>query len=208
MLNTTKNKVNEAVKQLFQKNAVFDGVPVMVTSMPEELFEELKTFKDKCDNIKNSKFNFLREHVNEGENTYQVSVPNNLIEQSLIFPFIIHLGQYYLLKLDNISLDESRRRVTLRKVKNHFDGYDFWINYSNKGNANPKHFHCGGKGLSGIIYFTESQTPTVFDDKINFYGSPGQVVIFPASLEHSVPEQEEIEERVTFAFNLGIDIDA
>ena len=199
-----KTSVQNSLVDLFSKNAVFEDVPVLVTTLPEEIFNEFKSFQEKCEEIRYSKFSFLREHINEGNNSYQVSVPKNLVEDSFAFAYLIYLGQYYLKKMDNISFEDSVRRIRLRQIEDHFDGYDLWINFSEKGSENPKHTHSGGKGLSGVVYMSECETPTIFDDKITFYGQPGQVVIFPASLYHSVPKQEELGTRVTFAFNLEV----
>ena len=44
----------------------------------------------------------------------------------------------------------DQRNVRLRNNINHFDAYDFWINYSNQGNYNPPHTHS--KDLSFVIY--------------------------------------------------------
>ena len=199
-----KESVETNLKKLFCKNAVFDEVPVLVTTLPEEIYNEFVDFQKACEDIRYSNLSFLREHINEGNNAYQVSVPRNLVENSFAFAYLIYLGQFYLNKLDNLSFRDTVRRIRLRQIEDHFDGYDLWANFSEKGSENPKHTHSGGKGLSGVVYMTDCQTPTIFDDKVPFYGQPGQVVIFPASLYHSVPKQEESETRITFAFNLDV----
>ena len=190
------------IESLFS-NAMFGNeVPTMITTLPEVLFEECKIMKQACDELRSHPYSFLKEHHNAGKNSYQVSVPQNIIENSFLYPYILYAGQYYLQHFKNIPMKTDQRNVRLRNNINHFDAYDFWINYSNQGNYNPPHTHRDGLGLSGVIYFTSNPEPTVFENRLQFQGSPGQVILFPSSLEHSVPEQQSEEERITFAFNL------
>ena len=89
----------------------------------------------------------------------------------------------------------------LRTFEGHFDN-DIWINYSYKGNSNPVHDHKGT--CSGVIYYSNKDTPTIFnDDNIKFNGRKGDMIIFPSYLKHHVEKQEDESERITFAFNIN-----
>ena len=139
------------IESLFS-NAMFGNeVPTMITTLPEVLFEECKIMKQACDELRSHPYSFLKEHHNAGKNSYQVSVPQNIIENSFLYPYILYAGQYYLQHFKNIPMKTDQRNVRLRNNINHFDAYDFWINYSNQGNYNPPHTHRDGLGLSGVI---------------------------------------------------------
>jgi hypothetical protein len=195
-----KIKENEIIN-LFNDYKILNNVPVLVTKLPEEIFNELIIIIEHHRKIKEHKLNFLFEHYNRGLNSYQISVQKPIIETSFIFPYLIALGQFYLYKLNNISFEKSHRKVLLRENVHHYDGYDIWINYTNKGDENPYHTHSGV--FSGVIYIKNTKKiPTIFDEKEKYYGTPGEIAIFPANLEHKVEKQIEDYERITMSFNL------
>ena len=188
---------------LFKNYKILNNVPVLTAKLPKEIFKELKILVAKHKKIKNHKLNFLFEHYNRGLNTYQISVQRPFVETSFIFPYLIALGQFYLYKFNNMSFDESNRKVFLRGTLHHYDGYDLWINYTNKGDENPLHSHSGS--FSGVIYIKNTkEIPTIFNNKQKHYGFPGEICIFPATLEHSVEEQIKKYERITMSFNLNV----
>ena len=191
-----KNIIN-----LFKKNKILNVGPVLITKLPKEIFKELKIITKNYKKIKNHKLNFLFEHYNLGLNSYQTSVQKPIIETSFIFPYIIALGQFYLYKFNDIPFEKSHRKVLLRENVHHYDGYDLWINYTNKGDENPYHTHLGS--LSGVIYIKNTnKNPTIFDEKEKYYGMPGEIAIFPSNLKHKVDKQTKNFERITMAFNL------
>ena len=189
------------ILSLFKDHTFLKEVPVCITKLPIEVFDELIHFTEECRKRKNHNLSFLFEHYNKGLNTYQISVPKPDVERSFIMPYLISLGQFYLYSVQNIPFDESHRNVLLRENVNHYDGYDLWINYTEKGDENPNHTHAGA--FSGVIYLKNTETiPTIFNQKVKFFGSPGTIVIFPSDLEHSVEKQTDDFERITMSFNL------
>jgi len=193
----------DKILSLFQKSIFLEKVPVCSVNLPTDIFRELCLFTEQCRKIKDHNLSFLFEHYNEGKNTYQVSIPKPDIEKSFIMPYLISLGQFYLYAKKNISFEKSHRNVLLRENANHYDGYDLWINYTQRGDENPSHTHAGL--FSGVIYIKNTETiPTIFDNKIKWFGRPGNIVIFPANLSHSVEKQEEDFERITMSFNLYV----
>ena len=104
-------------------------------------------------------------------------------------------------KFNKLKFKNTFREVFLRRT-DHYDGYDFWINYANKGSVNQWHNHEGY--LSGVIYLKNTKnSPTLFkESNIEYGGDVGEICIFPASLEHSVGEYLQDDERITASFNL------
>jgi hypothetical protein len=168
---------------------------IAYTKLPKEIIKEITHWKKECDKIKKHPLFKLKLHENEGSktNTYQTSVPSNLIENSYWFA--------YVLRLCGILAKETHRNFFLAKWNGHFDGYDVWINYAYKNNSNSLHNHRGY--FSGVIYFNNKKDKTIFPDKkINFRGKKGDMIIFPSYLLHQVNKQKEDYERITFAFNV------
>jgi len=199
----TKVKEPKEIKllSLFKDYKMLTEIPVLITKLPKEIFKELLLFTEQSKKIKKHNLSFLLEHYNAGLNTYQISVPKPDIEKSFTMPYLISLAQFYLYLNNNISFAKSHRNVLLRENFNHYDGYDLWINYTNKGDENPVHTHAGT--FSGVIYIKNTETtPTIFNQKIKLIGNPGEIAIFPANLEHSVEKQKDDFERITMSFNL------
>lgn len=191
----------ENVFSLFEKSKTLNDVPVLITKLPEEIFNELLIIVENHRKIKDHKLGFLFETHNVGFKVYQISVRKPIVETSFIFPYVISLGQFYLYKFNNIPFEKSHRKVLLRENVHHYDGYDLWINFSNKENEIPDHTHAGS--LSGVIYIKNTEKiPTIFDEKEKYYGKSQEVAIFPSNLHHRVAEQIENYERITMSFNL------
>lgn len=173
---------------------------VLLGKLPADLLSELDLFVEEARKIKDSKWAFLRRHRNVGENAYQVSIPKHLIDQSYLFPFINYLGEFYFWKSQGGEVNQHQHRVVLREHEGHFDGYDFWVNFCNKNSINTIHSHSGS--LSAIIYYqNDIKKKTSFKD-FEVDGQKGEILIFPATLQHWVEKQDEEYERITFSFNL------
>ena len=169
---------------------------IFYTKLPKEIIKELVYWKKECDKIKKHSLFKLKLHENIGSktNSYQVSVPNILIENSYWMAFV--------LRLCGLLTNENHRDFFIRKWNGHFDGYDVWINYSYKGNSNPEHNHAGF--FSGVIYLNNKNDATHFvNDNISFVGKKGDMILFPSGLKHQVKTQKEKYERITFAFNIN-----
>lgn len=185
------------------------STPVLLGQVPSVILKELHEFTAVCRGFKDHELGFLRNHVNGGTkgfgseagNSFQASVPANLVESSFLFPFLNHLGEFYISQTAKVAIEELNRRVQLRRHPGHFDGYDLWINFAYEGDENPEHNHGGS--LSGVIYIDDpEQSPTHFENGMSYQGSPGDIVMFPAGYKHSVPMKTSDEERITFAYNL------
>ena len=98
-----------------------------------------------------------------------------------------------------------------------------WFNINQKGDSNRPHTH-NSVGLSGVLFITDSpglvlsnpsQTvtnirtitkiaPIEYVHEID--GKPGEIVIFPSSILHWVAPSESDAPRITFAFNIEVNI--
>ena len=96
-----------------------------------------------------------------------------------------------------------------------------WVNINRKGMYHVRHCHPNSV-LSGVFYFTDSQTPLyVYDpnsssktwdyDIQEFHGANSDqwafppvkntCIIFPSSLDHSVPIHNDNKDRISLSFN-------
>jgi len=116
---------------------------ILKHKVPSLIYEEVRKCVKHTDKIKKHKLSCLLEHYNVGDNAYQASVPFNLIEGSFLQAYLIYLGEYFRCKYENLSFQQTRRSVRMRKNENHFDGYDLWVNYAEKGSINNLHNHGG-----------------------------------------------------------------
>ena len=131
-------------------------------------------------------------------NTFQCGISPRLIEDSLMMPWIIRTAQIH------FAPDHHHRCVRFKRFLGHFDGYEMWTNFSNKGDSNPRHDHGGW--LSGVIYYKNHGHPTYFNGlDVEYEGKDGTMIMFPSNTVHSCKEQTEDEERITLAFNLTLE---
>ena len=141
---------------------------ILKHTIPNELFEELSVMVDRAKKKRKSKYAFLLDHINNGQNSYQTTVDVDLFEKSFFFG---QASGFY----------PTNRIIRLKRNFNHFDHYDFWINFADKGAVNPLHDHPGF--LSGVIYFTDSfKEPTIFDKKFKYLGKEKEILMFPSRL--------------------------
>jgi hypothetical protein len=203
-LSNYKNEIN----RLFQDYEFFDKWDLVKLKFPNDLFFELDEFISECKRIKESPFKYLKFHNNQRETNFQVSIPSYLIERSFTFPYLIHLGEFFVNKLTGADYENIKRHVTLRRWSGHFDSYDMWAVFSYKNDRNLSHIHSAP--ISGIIYYTDSDIPTQFTNKdnqiLNVYGQKGDVVIFPGNLYHMVDVKLSDNERITIPFNLNYNL--
>ena len=195
------------VRDLFKRFSFLAGSSrkIFRGRLPREMQHEIAAFVDSCRQLKDSEYGFLRQHINAGRNSFQASVPAHEVERSLTFPYLIALGEYYLTKTNQVELAAVQRRVSLRKFDGHFDHYDLWVNFSYRGDSNPRHKHEGI--MSGVIYHSnDSAQPTDFENGVSFAGKPGDILIFPSDLRHSVAKKTTHDERITLSFNLNFNL--
>jgi len=169
--------------------------------LPSMVYKEVQTCIKHTDKIRKNKLACLLEHHNFGKNSYQVSLPFNLLEGSFFQAYLILLGEYYRCCYEKLSFKNTRRTVRLRKNENHFDSYDVWVNYTEQGSVNNKHSHQGN--LSGVIYYTDcNNSPTCFENGFSYKGGKGDIIMFPANTGHYVPEYNKKKSRITISYNL------
>jgi hypothetical protein len=199
-----KNQYEKQIYDLFEDFYFLNSKePILVGKLPEPLLKELEYFTEKCKEIKEHPLYFLKNHVNVGRNKFQVSVPTNVFEDSFLFAFLIHMGEYCIYKVDGDKIEKVNRLLKIRKNQNHFDGYDFWINFIEPGDINAWHNHVGT--ISGVIYFdNDIGLPTKFKDGSSFQGTKGDIIMFPSHLEHCVEKNTTDKTRITYAFNLTV----
>ena len=187
-------------------NLLFNSVKeispyILKHNLPSAIYKELTKCVKHTNKIKKNKLNFLLEHHNKGLNSYQVSIPTTLLENSFLQSYLIYLGEYYRCKYENLSFTDTRRTVRMRKNENHFDAYDCWVNYAEKGSNNELHLHAGN--LSGVIYYTDCVgSPIFFENGFSYAAKKGDILIFPNSFKHGVKKHKNKKTRITVAFNL------
>jgi hypothetical protein len=175
-----------------KKYPIFKGI------LPKTIFEEIDIFVNECRKYKDNPLGFLKYMPNAGNNDFQCFVPFSLVNSSIFYSYIYYLGNKYVSKI-NKPLNEVK---LIKKYFQSYDSYDLWVNFSSYNNDNPVHTHLGE--ISGIIYFLNPEnTPTIFNEDLEYIGKPGEILLFPSKLAHSVPPQKTNKERVTLSFNLG-----
>jgi hypothetical protein len=176
--------------------------PYLKCTLPEEIWEEIKLWTKECKKIKSHPLAELKSHENVGylsmdgkkHNSYQCSIPTNLIENSFWLA--------YTLRVCALFWGGNHRQYKIRKWDGHFDGYDIWANFAYMGNDNPIHTHAGAD-ISGVIYAQNFGHPTIFPEHNTQYeGQNGTMILFPSIIPHYVKHQEDIMERITMAFNI------
>jgi len=182
---------------LFKDFFYIEGTPILKGVLPFEILKELDYFISRCREIKNHPLAELRRHRNAGKNSYQVSIPTNLLMDSFLLSFLIRMGELYI----GVSNLENRN-VRINNIENHHDGYDLWVNFSYKGDINPSHTHAGS--LSGVIYYQNDGQETYFTSGPTLVGNCGDIIMFPSNFGHGVREKITDNERITLSFNLNV----
>lgn len=173
---------------------------MMVGYLEPSILKELDYFVKSVRKIKDHRLGFIRNHKNAGNNSYQMSVPSGLLENSFSMAYFNHLGNYYLSRVSGEPFSYMDRRARFRENRGHYDGYDFWVNFSNKGDENPPHSHAGL--ISSVLYIKNDGLATDFENGVSFTGKRGQILVFPSSLMHAVREKKTRSERITMSFNM------
>ena len=182
---------------IFKNYKFISNTPILKGTLPNEILEEVSFFVNRCREIKNHPLAELRSHRNIGENSYQVSIPTNLLMDSFFLAYLIRLGECY------CGIDDLKsRRVRVNNIQNHQDGYDIWVNFTYKGDVNPMHTHSGN--LSGVIYYQNDGQETLFTHAPPFVGQKGDILMFPSDFCHGVDKKTTEEERITLSFNLWV----
>jgi hypothetical protein len=175
--------------------------PYLKCTFPKEIWEEIKVWTKECKKIKSHPLAELKSHENVGylsmdgkkHNSYQCSIPPNLIENSFWLAYTLRVCSSY--------WGGSHRQYKLRKWDGHFDGYDIWANFAYMGNDNPIHNHAGD--ISGVIYVQNHNHPTKFPDyNTEYCGENATMILFPSNTLHFVDPQTSRQERITIAFNI------
>ena len=193
------------MKDILEMRKLHGGCPVMIADIPRPIMKEIGLWTKECRKIKDHPLAELKAHENAGYlamddvkyNSYQVSVPKRLIDESFWLAWTVRLAAKYW------GNGKPNRAFRLCDYPGHFDGYDVWANFAYKGDQNPRHTHHGN--VSGVIYYQNHDHPTVFEQTGDVYhGKNGTMVMFPSDTLHYVVEQKSNKERITYAFNLEI----
>ena len=180
-----------------------ENCPVMIAKIPDLIMNEIDVWVEESKKIKDHPLAELKAHENVGykdadgikHNSFQTSVPCNLVEKSFWLAWTIRLIA------ENWGDGKDHHKYRLLEHHGHFDGYGIWTNFSYKGDDNPTHLHSGS--ISGVIYYKNHDHATYFDDyDVKYDGYDGTMVMFPSDVRHHVKEQLLDEERITIAFNI------
>jgi len=175
--------------------------PYLLCNLPKQIQKEVNTWAIECRKIKNHPLAELKAHENVGyismdgkkHNSYQCSIPTQLIENSFWLTYTLRVCASY--------WGGNHREYKIRKWDGHFDGYDIWTNFAHKGSDNPTHNHAGN--ISGVIYVQNFGHPTIFPNhNIQYEGKNGTMILFPSETLHCVSPQQINKERITIAFNI------
>tara|TARA_R110000803_G_scaffold164689_1_gene228344 strand:+ start:227 stop:880 length:654 start_codon:yes stop_codon:yes gene_type:complete len=196
------------VKDLFKNFSFIDQAesPILKGKMDNYIFDEFKKIVLKYSKTRKHKFGWLKNHYyhNIDNFDYRCYISNLLIEPTFILEYIRFLGSYFISNLFDFSLKEVYREIHFKQAANNTlkDNYELWINYSSQDNYSTPHIHPAA--LSGIIYIENTENcPTILKPNCCIFGNPGDIVIFPSSLQHQVPPNPNSKERITIAFNLN-----
>jgi len=185
----------------FQMEKLQENCPVMIIKIPELILKEIDVWVEESKKIKDHPLAELKAVENVGylsfdgkkHNSYQTSIPSNLVENSFWLPWV--------LRLVSKNWGGHHLNYSLAKLHGHFHGCDIWTNFSYKGDDNPSHSHYGF--LSGVIYHKNHNHETFFDDYgLKYEGFDGTMIMFPSDTLHHVKKQLLDEERITIAFNI------
>ena len=181
-----------------------DHSPISKAILPEQIFTEVKDWIEECKKIKDHPLAELKAHENVGyktmdgkkHNSYQVSIPPRLVEESFWLPWVLRLvAKYY-------GGGKSDRLFKLRSWRGHYDAYGIWANFAYKGDDNPPHHHPGF--ISGNMYIQNDGHPTIFRDyNTQYEGEEGTMILWPSKdAVHQVEEKTTTKERITISFNI------
>ncbi len=195
------------MQEILQPKFIIPNTPIHVFDIPSYIMKEIDGMVKESTKWKYHPLGELRasenaayRHPEDGYeyNTFQCTISPRLIEESLMMAWIIRAANIHFVP------EKHHRSIRFRKLTGHFDGYEIWTNFSNKGDSNPRHDHGGW--LSGVIYHTNHGHPTYFNDlDVEYEGKDGTMIMFPSNTVHSCKEQTADKERITLAFNLIID---
>jgi hypothetical protein len=195
----------DLVDDLFKDYNLVDkpGKKVVKGEIHPLIMKEIFGFLDVARQYKNHPLGFLRQHNNAGKNSYQISVPPPLFENSMTFPYVTLLGERVFSAFYNVRLPDLLRKISVNKQRNHFDSYDFWFNFAEKGSSNPIHTHSGV--ISSVLYISNTESePTIFEDGFKYHGKPREIILFEADYPHYVEEKRTDGERITVSCNLEL----
>ena len=195
------------MQEILQPKFIIPNTPIHVFDIPSYIMKEIDGMVKESTKWKYHPLGELRasenaayRHPEDGYeyNSFQCTISPRLVEESLMMAWIIRAANIHFVP------EKHHRSIRFRKMIGHFDGYEIWTNFSNKGDSNPRHDHGGW--LSGVIYHTNHGHPTYFNDlDVEYEGKDGTMIMFPSNTVHSCKEQTADKERITLAFNLIID---
>lgn len=203
----------KTLEEIFNDVTLIGETPnlIMKVQLPDKIFDEVKSWIEPCRAIKDDDYGILLNHrnVGTGHNSYQTGIPKKYIDNSFFLGYVIHLAELYLKTTNHPNrgpMGDYNRAVAMRDNVGHYDGYDIWMNFTYQGDDNPLHNHAGD--LSSIIYVKDEDCqPTIFPTA-NYTHEPkeGEMLIFPAHLQHEVKMKLTESERISVSYNLNLQL--
>ena len=88
-----------------------------------------------------------------------------------------------------------------------YEKNEFWFNAASKGESTDTHNHINKAAVSGVFYLQAPQnSANLFfkEDKeeMEVKAETNKLILFPAELDHYVPENKSNKKRISIAFNL------
>ena len=126
---------------------------------------------------------------------------------------VIHDDDGDVYPIDYKFLRKEYEKVAVKVTKKlgikEYELGDIWYNYYKQGQYQEPHTHDGNGGFTAVHYLIfdpQYHAPTFFSDPFINIESPrvnsGDIIFFPASLYHYVPENETDKPRLTIAFTI------
>ena len=176
-------------------NNIFRG------TVPAQVFNELVSMSEFCRIYKDSELSALRNIGNTCTSIHQYYIPFAQVNQSFTLPYINLCAQKFISIID--SGFNKTLAVLLKNTDQNILTYDMWVNYYSCGDVIHPHYHDNCV-VAGIVFIKNSSEATYFENQEEIMGKPGDIILFPSTLQHWTKIQNSQLERVTISFNCSI----
>lgn len=214
MLDTSVNEeilksTVDRIRDLFVDYKMHDKFPIIKGKLHPDVYAEFIASKDKLEKqLFDHDLGILKYHLNVGNNLGQAAIPLEDLRAGYAYHYITALAAYFLDSIDMVPFAAARNGTTVIMSSHPMSAdSNWWINWADKSSSNERHNHpCS---LTSVLYLKNSKlAKTIFyhpdGDIWEHEGEDGEIVLFPAWLEHSVSEIVDEGIRVTCACNLNV----